>query len=245
MFVDPGDLQVTPHLVARGYWEIWIDRLVRRLIQPGARVIEVGANQGYYTVIMGQAVGEGGRLDSFEANPRLAALVERSADFNGYGPRTKVHAVAAGDRDGTARFAVSRTDSGGGHLALDDHPQGASRTLIEVPIVRLDDVIAPGPIDFIRIDAEGAEPLILAGAQAILDRSPNIAVCIEWALPMMGAMSDVPAFIAGLRARGFRFFLIGFDSMLTEQDDAALMALDHRDVIIARRNPLEARAARD
>jgi FkbM family methyltransferase len=237
IFVDPADEQLAPHLIARGYWELWIDRVVRRLARPGSKVIEVGANHGYYTLIMAGEIGAAGRLDSFEANPRLAGLVNRSVEFNGYAGRVTVHAKAAGDREGVMRFASSRQYSGGGHLLVENQAYPRESVAHEVPIVRLDDVITSGPVDLIRIDAEGAEPLILQGATAILARSPGIRICMEWHLVMMANYADVSVFIAECRHLGFRFWNIEHDSSLTELTDAALMTLELNDVVLARSDP--------
>jgi FkbM family methyltransferase len=237
IFVDPADEQITPHLVARGYWESWIEAVIRRLIRPGDRVIEVGANLGYYTLLLAAGIGPTGRLDSFEANPRLAALVGRSVEFNGYAPFAAVHAQAVSNQPGTLRFAASRTQSGGGHLALPGHAYGSETAVIEVPAVRLDDIVREGRVDFIRMDAEGAEPLILEGAAGLLARCPDIRICTEWAVGMMAANVEVPAFIARLRAQGFRSWRIEPDSTLTELGDAQLLALELCDVILARSHP--------
>jgi FkbM family methyltransferase len=238
VFVDPADEQVAPHLIGRGYWEMWIDQMIRRLVHPGGRVIEVGANHGYYTLIMASLVGATGRLDSFEANPRLARLVSRSVEFNGYANWAVVHALAAGDQAGTVQFATWRHQSGGGHLHVETNTYADDTTTFTVPMVRLDDAVADGPVDLIRIDAEGAEPLILAGAQQILRRSPNIRICMEWAVGMMSHRADVNRFIGDLRGLGFRFWKIEFDSSLTELTDEALQGLELCDLVIARSDPL-------
>jgi FkbM family methyltransferase len=238
MFVDPADEEMAPHFIANGYWEIWIDRLVRRLVCPGDRVIDVGANHGYYTLIMASLLGETGRLDSFEANPRIAHLLARSVAFHGYAPRVTVHAKAVGNVTGTAQFAALRHHSGGGHLLLDANAYPDDILKLTVPMVRLDEVIVDGPVDLIRIDAEGAEPLILEGAREILLRSPAIRVCMEWSVGMMSNRRDVGSFVTELRCFGFRFWKIEVDSSLTEVTDEELKGLGHSEIVVARDYPV-------
>src|SRR5437660_168721 len=67
IYVDPADESLSAHLIGRGYWERWIESVVRGLVRPGDRVVEVGANLGYYTLIMAAAVGPTGAVHSFEA----------------------------------------------------------------------------------------------------------------------------------------------------------------------------------
>jgi protein-L-isoaspartate(D-aspartate) O-methyltransferase len=52
----------------------WIDTLD---ITPGARVLHVGAGLGYYTAVMGECVGPGGRIVAFEIDDALAAEAAR------------------------------------------------------------------------------------------------------------------------------------------------------------------------
>jgi FkbM family methyltransferase len=238
LFVDPGDADVSSHMIGRGYWEMWVDNTLARLLRPGDRVAEVGANLGFYTVKMAAAIGPTGRLDSFEANPALARLVARSVEFNGFTPHTGVHAQAAGDRAATVQFQFARNSSGSGHLGTEARHPDLPFQPMDVPMVRLDDVLPAGPLNLIRIDAEGAEPLVLAGGAAVIDRSPDLRICMEWGVDMMAQMADVPGFIAWLRAKGFGFWRIAHDETLVAMDDAALIAAPLCDVLLSRGDPM-------
>src|SRR5688572_23436882 len=70
MWVDTTDIGITPHLSLNGYWESWITLAMARVLQPGWTCIDVGANHGYYTLIMADAVGPSGKVISIEPNPR-------------------------------------------------------------------------------------------------------------------------------------------------------------------------------
>jgi len=237
VFVDPVDNEMAPQLIANGFWEMWTDKLIRQLVRPGYRVIDVGANYGYYTLIMASLVGEGGHLDSFEANPRIAGLLARSVEFNGYAPWATVHCAAAGNKAGTAQLAHWRHKSGSGHLLVEGHAYEEDPMKIGVPMLRLDDVVGEGRVDLIRIDAEGAEPLILEGARDILLRSPAILICMEWSVPMMSERRNVGDFISELRTLGFRFWKIEHDSSLTEMTDERLMVVEICNLMVARSHP--------
>src|SRR5262245_8546714 len=52
MFVEPQDCGITPHLALNGYWESWITLAMARLVRPGWRCIDVGANVGYYALLL-------------------------------------------------------------------------------------------------------------------------------------------------------------------------------------------------
>lgn len=233
IFVDPLDEQLTPSIVAYGLWEIWIERVIRRLLKPGDRVIEVGANVGYYTLIMGALIGPSGRLDAFEANPQMARLLRRSASCSGRGGSVTVHEQIVADRSGVMQLYVSDRNGGAGNLVEHGWNIGDDTHVVECEAVRLDDLFEGQTIDFIRIDTEGAELLILNGALGLLRRSASIKLCIEWAVGMMGSRGDLPGLVAALDEMGFRFWRVELEG-LTPLSLAELLDVYHAEVVIAR-----------
>ena len=233
IFVDPLDEQLTPSIVAYGRWESWIERAILQLIKPGDRVIEVGANVGYYTLILGAAIGPTGRLDAFEANPQMARLLRRSVGCNGRGETVSVHEQIVADRAGPMQLYVSDRYAGAGNLVEHGWGIGDDTHVIEREAVRLDDLFAGQTVDFIRIDTEGAEILILNGALELLRRSERIKLCIEWSVGMMSARGDLPALVLALETLGFRFWRVELEG-LTPLSAAELLAAPHCEVMIAR-----------
>ena len=235
LYVDPMDETVASHLIARGYWEDWIHRTVCALVRPGDHIVEVGANFGVYTVAMARIAGPTGSVVTFEANPRLAELVQRSVRFNGYSPMTEVIAKAAADKPGEISFAVSRSNAGGGTISSQERALGADGELIHVETVTLDSV-APKDVRFIRMDAEGSEPLILRGARRLLKR-PDIVVCMEWDVIQMAARADLDQHVSWLAGMGFRFWRIQYDASLLEIPADRMAALSACDVVMSRVTP--------
>lgn len=235
LYVDPLDETVASHLIARGYWEDWIHRAVCALVRPGDRIVEVGANFGVYTVAMARLAGPTGSVLTFEANPRLAGLVQRSVRFNGYAPMTQVVAKAAADKAGQISFAISRSNAGGGTISTKDRALAADGELIHVETVTLDSV-APEGVRFLRMDAEGSEPLILRGAQRLL-ANPEIVVCMEWDVVQMAARADVRDFVQWLHGMGFRFWRIQYDATLLEIAADQMHVLPACDVVMSRDTP--------
>ena len=236
LYVDPLDEHVSANIIAHGHWEAHIHRALLALIRPGFRIVEVGANVGYYTTVMAGAVGAGGFVTAFEGNPRLAGLVQRSVLLNGYAPRTRIIPKAALDQPGHIDFVVSRRNSGGGYVTLwEGNPYDDGETL-QVEAVRIDDQDV-GRVDLIRIDAEGSEPFILRGAEAALRANPDIIVCLEWSVVQMGSRTSVPEFVAWLDQLGFRFWKICADSRLIPVSASDMPSLPNADVVAARRLP--------
>jgi FkbM family methyltransferase len=236
IYVDPADEGIAPSLIVHGYWEPWLEPVVRRLVRPGDRVLEVGANFGFYTVVMAGRVGPSGHIDAFEPNPRLARLLRRTLSNNGCEGFVTLHEKIAADRNGVMAFASSRRMGGGGGILENGRDFGDETYLDEVDAVRLDDAFAGQTFDFIRTDAEGSEVLILNGAMDILERSKSIKLCVEWSPAMMSARGDVASLANRLEAMGFKFWRVvnpaGLDtSPLTA---AQVIELGHSDIVIAR-----------
>lgn len=236
LYVDPRDETISGHLIARGFWEPWIHKVVCDLIRKGDHVIEVGANVGYYTVGMARKVGPEGSVTSLEANPVLASLVKRSSIFNGYGDRVAVLQQAASDRAGVLTFSSSLRNSGGGHVYVFDAALGPDTVTYDVEAVRLDDLDVPSP-RVLRIDAEGSEGLILHGAERLLSRN-DIVICMEWDPIQLADRTDPTELLAWLVAKGFRFWRIDEFSALHSVTIPDLMGLQSCDIIVSRSLPV-------
>lgn len=238
LYVDPLDEHVSANIIAHGYWEDHVYGALMALVRPGFRIVEVGANVGYYTISMADAVGPEGRVTAFEGNPRLANLIRRSVQLNGFLGRVQTLAKAALDRAGQTRFVVSRSNSGGGYVSVWDGPnayEDGQELMVET--VRIDDQDL-GRVDLIRIDAEGSEPFILRGAEAVLSANPDIILCLEWSVIQMGSRTSMPDFVGWLEGLGFKFWRIENDSSLRPVAVQDMITLPQADVIAARKRDL-------
>lgn len=170
IFVSLSDLMVCRFILLDAYEEREVET-VKSLVAPGETVIDIGANIGFYTLLLGRLVGPAGRVLAFEAMPALAAVAVRSVHENGFEDRCTVHNVALSDRAGMARFrhAPKTMNFGGGHLAPQD-PTPADHVDVQVRLARLDDYMPTTRCSFIKIDVEGAEPKVFLGAGDLLRR---------------------------------------------------------------------------
>lgn len=222
ILVDTRDMTITPHLISGGFWEQHVEVVVHRLLRPGQTAAEVGANLGYHTLHMAQKIGSAGKLYAFEANPELGRLLSHSVAMNGYSGIVEFHNVAAADHNGEVTFDYVVTSHGGGHLAVGN--PGPGETRVTVPAKRIDDVLVNvRSIDMLRMDAEGSEPLILAGAWQLIDRSPSVIIATEWCSGFMAShRQNAPALAEQLYGRGFKSWLIEHSGKLTPADARTL-----------------------
>ena len=126
--------------------------LLQRQIRPGMTVVDVGANIGYYALMFASFVQGHGRVFSMEPDATNLRELRANVAENDLEKTIKVLPVAAGDYDGTTRFEPGVNS----HVV----PDGSSEVLIKKI-----DSLEIGKVDFIKIDVEGYEGSVLAGAE--------------------------------------------------------------------------------
>ncbi len=144
-----------------GSYELEMRRLFEATITPGSVVFDVGAHAGLYALLASVLVGPAGSVVAFEPLPRNLRYLREHLRINRIS-NVRVIEAAVSARTGTTLFAEG-PDSFSGRIDEDG--------VLRVPLVGLDDMILRGEIpapDYIKIDAEGAERLVLDGARATL-----------------------------------------------------------------------------
>lgn len=170
------------------------------LISAGERACDVGANNGLFSYWL---LRLGVHVDAFEPNPRLARVLSlRFADAM-RDSRFRLFECALSDTAGAATLHVPRGLSALATLdgAFASHT-GTAMEDMAVARRTLDDCIS-GPVDFIKIDVEGHEDKVLAGASRLLAACrPSLLVEAE-ERHHAGAVAQVSARLAPLGYEGF------------------------------------------
>ena len=155
-----------------GDLETGVQEALRRHVRPGDVVYDIGANLGFMTLV---AARLGARVEAFEPLPESAAAVRRSAALNGF-TDVRVHELAVAARSGRARFL--RVDEGSWSHLADRGRHVRTTGELDVRVVALDDLrgeLAPPAV--VKVDVEGSELAVLAGAAALLaDARPVLIV---------------------------------------------------------------------
>lgn len=208
-FPLPGGLRVaapdsmaliTPYVLReQGDWFEDELRFVRRLLRPGDRAVDVGANHGVYALTMARAVGPEGRVWAFEPARATASLLRQSIAENGLS-NLELHQAALSDHAGTGRLFLHAQSELNSLRAAGEG--GASE---EVPLRTLDgcaDEQGWGDLALLKLDAEGEEGRILDGGRRLLARrSPLVLFELKH-----GDAVNLPllAQLAGLGYQAFR-----------------------------------------
>lgn len=139
--------------------------LLRELLRDGDVAFDVGANIGLYSVAMARATGPSGGVYAFEPHPTTADRLERNLRLNNL-ENVHVSRAAVSSAGGEAVLRVPDLAEPG--LAT---ITGRGEALATVSTVTLDAVAAEHGVTriaLLKLDAEGAEEAILAGAAELL-----------------------------------------------------------------------------
>jgi len=175
---------------------------VRSHMPAGSVGVDVGTAVGDFTVVMAHAAGADGAVHAFEPWPPELERCRANLELNGL-TNVVLNRMAVADHDGEATFIGSNGDNqSGGFLRA---AAGASEA-ISCETVRLDSYLREASrLDFMKIDAQGADLLVLRGAEQCIERwRPAILLtsCQEGVYARFGtSIAEVTEFLA---ARGYR-----------------------------------------
>jgi len=162
-----GDIMVLKEIFFDEVYEAFYE------LKRGDVVVDVGAHIGCFTVKASRTVGASGLVVSVEPEPENYRMLLTNISLNSLGNVTPLR-VALADRRGVAR--LFKSDDYIGHSIV-AQPTG---DFVPVPVTTLDELLRElnvGKVDFIKIDAEGAEALILKGAmKTIIEHRPALAI---------------------------------------------------------------------
>lgn len=219
MFVDPRDRSISPHLMMEGHWEPRTTEVMVDRMRHGMVAIDVGANLGYFTLLLAALCGTRGRVLSFEPVPALARKVEASLLVNGYQDRVDFHEQVLGARDGDTVNLLLSTEHPGGTQITSLTPDGGPR-FMQATTRRLDGI--PGALDatLVKIDAEGAEELIWQGMTAMIAGSKLRHVIMEFS---PSSYHDSTGLLDSVEAAGFAISCIDDEKGVRPIDRAEIL----------------------
>jgi FkbM family methyltransferase len=145
--------------------------LLRSLVSPGQRVLDIGANFGFYTVPLARAVGPEGEVHAFEPIPETCEVLRfvlRRLGLN----NVVVHECAVADQVGEAPMTIPADASGTENLYLPylgSDPRSVGRVL-NVTTTTIDEVCTNASVHAIKCDVEGAELAALRGGLGTIRR---------------------------------------------------------------------------
>lgn len=169
-FHGDGDPQeIYYHLDGKEWWNKEV-RLMSPYLRVGHVAADVGANLGFITGILSTLTGATGHVYSFEPSPSVYSKLAELVELNRYG-NVSCYNMGCGKAEQSMTLYSPRT-SGNATLRPGSGMGASNCKLLDVRIVQLDDFLGPKleRLDFLKIDTEGYEDEVLAGASGILRR---------------------------------------------------------------------------
>lgn len=220
--LDRADGSVSAPIIASGEWEPHVERVLRAHLAPGSVFVDIGANVGWHSALAASVVGDSGSVYAIEPNPDNARLIAHTIERNGL---QQVHLlpIALSDEIGFAKFRSAIGSNGG--FAGEDGRSIIDPSATIVPTIPLDDLDIPH-VDVIKIDVEGAEPMVLRGATATIERDRPVIV-FEFSCEMTQRVAGV-----GPREHFAVFESYGYELSIIDQRGGGLVPVPDVDALL-------------
>jgi FkbM family methyltransferase len=168
---DPG---LSRAIAIRGSREEQLHHLLNGELGPGDVVVDLGANIGYYTIMMAKISGPNGRIYAMEPEPRNFEMLKANVAINRMSEQVQLFNCGADEHCGQATMYVSHQSNLHSLIPnpreIDNQERSASQT-ITIDVVDLttflDDKLV---VNLIRMDIEGSEVAVLKGLIPAIDR---------------------------------------------------------------------------
>ncbi len=148
-------------------------------VKPGDCVLDIGAHAGAYSILMSACAGSDGQVISFEPDPYAREQFLANLKLNPGVKRPILESYACSDSCGAA-ILYSRGGNSNSSFAISGiGNHGSQPEAINTPTITLDKYMADNRVrtpSWVKIDAEGAEIRILAGASNLLNSDAQFVV---------------------------------------------------------------------
>jgi FkbM family methyltransferase len=179
--------------------------LVRQMAKGIRTFFDVGANYGFYSVLVGKS-NPAVEIFSFEPVPEVFQLLQMNLARNKVSANTYQWAVS--DTQGRFEFQISENSGESGFIANPDHPVLMNMPVDTVSIDQFLDKISDGPC-LIKIDTEGNELKALEGMKGLINKIADVRLIIEFNPTCLIANGIKPGeFLDRIDKLGFDIFVI-------------------------------------
>lgn len=176
LFIPKSDRSIyTLSLFLTKEYEPKESELILSLLKKGDTVIDIGANVGYMTCLMGQRVGTIGTVYAFEPEPRNFEILHRNIKLNNLS-NVKAYNLALSEKCGVSRLFISPENKGDHTLVFLNNGRG----FVNVKTVRIDGFISERDISLVKIDVQGYELHVLNGMTSYLSNRVVRNIIVEF-----------------------------------------------------------------
>lgn len=188
MVIDEEELQVGRFLDADGNIPTHdeVIAFMKRHVKEGDSVIDVGANAGFFTLVLAEIVGPEGHVTAYEPNYEVLKNLGLSINDRMLNHRIDAVMIAIGKERSWSMMRMDPRGPGGTQVITGSPSEGTTlvHPLDTAPFIRR-------PVSFIKIDTEGMDVDVLLGAREILGKDRPI-IMFEWNPDAMHSLGKQP-----------------------------------------------------
>ena len=201
--------------------------ILNRILEPGATVLDIGANIGYYALMEFARVGQSGRIYAYEPDQRNLDMLHRNVALNNAQSVIEVIPEAVSDSDGMAMFHLAgKANLNALDLSRDHQSEVLTKRYakprsyvgqLEVRKRDVSDILATceRPVNLIRMDLEGHEVAILRSilrgldSGQLRDRAPQHVLFEPHSWEYSGAPNSLERVLTELARHGYEVAALG------------------------------------
>ena len=181
----------------KDHWDVYH---IERIVRPSDLTFDIGANFGYYSLLLAGLVGSSGAVHAIEPTPETFERLQHHIDINALGSVITAHPIAFADREGMGSIRRCRENSGANSIE-----SGGSETRLTT-FDTFCERIGVETIDFAKIDIEGSEEKLLrGGSNFLLERTRALMIEVH-PQQLERSGSSAERVLSMLAAAGFRTF---------------------------------------
>lgn len=155
-----------------GLYEPGTTSVCKWLVKSGMHVVDIGAHVGYYSLLFSKLVGPSGMVYAFEPHPEIYELLKHNVKGL---KNIVILQKAVSNANGEVEFHFSKRTRSHGLYVPQEFVIGSTK----VEAVCLDDFLGNKQCDLIKIDVEGAEPLVIEGMGNFITNAERLIIITE------------------------------------------------------------------
>jgi len=164
--------------------------LMEKIVKPGMVVFDLGANFGWFTLVLSKLVGNLGKVYSFEADPSLVNTLRENVKLNNFS-NVLIQPMAVSNKTGVSKFSLNESYDTRNQL----DSISPSKNTVDVKVTSLDEFSIKEKlknVDFIKMDIEGSEPKVLQGMKKIISENLQLKIITEFNQNAMLSVGSSP-----------------------------------------------------
>lgn len=187
-------------------------RLIKNHVKPGMTVLDIGANIGFYTIMLSRLVGREGLVYAFEPDEDNYHLLTKLTQGL---TNVKLVNAACGEKSGKMYLYKSA------QLNIDHqvYKTGEARERVEIASVSIDDYLkdSAGDVGFIKIDVQGYDHHVFKGMPKTMAQSPGMMIIGElWPYGLKNAGTSADQYLSDVAGAGFGIQIIDHDKTCSD-----------------------------